>query len=191
MDPLMRLCWEATKQLGEPSRVCDVPAGSLQDTDAKVKLVTSVEALITAHIQSTPHPTIPTLVARLRGDTSLCTAASQCFPGMAVEDALALALKFYSGFWGVAKATRDKYAQGPGLPDADLLPEQRGKEMDAVHEIAEHDKVVDLGARFGWWGRARPDRKQRVFDEGISDAHKRHYLADYYKIVAESEATRL
>jgi hypothetical protein len=189
MDPLMRLCCEAAKQLGDPSHVCDVPDGSLQNTNAKAKLVTSVETQITTHVHSSPHVGAPELVARLRADASLCCAASQCFPGIAAEDALALAVRFYAGFWGVAKATRDKYAQGPGLPDAELTPEQRGKEMDAVHDIAQHDKVVDLGACFGWWGRTRPDRKQPVFDKGISDAHKRHYLADYYKIVGESEST--
>jgi hypothetical protein len=133
-------------------------------------------------------PTVPDLVARLPSDVSLRSAASQGFPGIAADNALALAVKFSAGFWGVAKATRDKYAQGAGLPDVELTLEQRGEEMNAVHEMAQHDKVVDLGACFGWWGRTRPDRRQPVFDQGISDAHKRHYLADYYKTVGEAES---
>jgi hypothetical protein len=54
---------------------------------------------------------------------------------------------------------------------------------------AQNDAIYAAGAKFGWWGIKRPDRKEAVYDDGIDAFFKKEYLADYYKLYPASGAT--
>ncbi len=177
VDLLMSVCLQAGQQLADPARHPSPPAGCLGDDAAREKLVKEVENQITADIHAILGMMIPRVVACVQADHSLTGAASANLPGLPPDEAAGVAMRFYAGFLDIAKVLREKYRQGPGLPDVVITSEQRGKQMEGVHSRAQQDGVYAAGARFGWWGLVR--RGEQVFDDGISDSHKNLYLADY------------
>src|SRR5207249_8943691 len=101
-------------------------------------------------------------------------------PDLPANVAAGMAMRFYGGFLDMAKTLREKAREGLGLPEGEITPEQRAKDMDIIHERAPKDGVYAAGVRFGWWGIERPGRTEKVCDNGISDAYNKQYLAEYY-----------
>jgi hypothetical protein len=88
-------------------------------------------------------------------------------------------MRFYAGFLDMAKALRyeENAEDGGKLVIDDTM---RAGYLAAIDSRAKQDAIYKIGAQFGWWGIKRPDRTEEVFENGISDAHKKTYLADYH-----------
>lgn len=176
-----QFCREAGEMLAPPAQYPKLPAGALPDEAARIRLVTETENLIADELYvllnriRCPADT----ASRIRAGSPLNAAAEAILSKQEPNVAAGMAMRFYAGFFDVAKALREDAKDGGGTLAID--DRIRGALMADVHINAQKDPIYHAGACFGWWGRKRPDRNQQVFDGGIDDFHKKEYLADYYR----------
>jgi hypothetical protein len=178
VDPRMNLYLEAGRALADPIRFAGIPPELLADSASRENLVRETENLITADGNAALGMLVPAMVALARADHLLTQAAARCLPGMSPEEATGVAMRFYAGFLDMAKSLREKKVDGSVIVDA-----ERANCMAIIDAKANQDVVYEAGAKFGWWGVERPDRPQpeQVFDNGISDTHKKRYLGEFYQ----------
>ncbi len=174
-DLLMQLCRSAGVALANPGEIPELPSGALPDRPAREKLVMSTEQQINDDIHAIQDMLLPSVIACVRADHSLVDAASDCFTTVSREVATGIAMRFYSGFLDMAKTLRkDVWGE-------EILPEQRGKMVEVIHEKPTQDKIYCAGVCFGWWGIERRSPQEAVVEDGISEQHKQLYLAEYHE----------
>jgi hypothetical protein len=180
---------EAGELLAPPPQHPTLPAGTLPDQVAKEKLVKETESLIAKLLNVAPGKILnPDPAAqRIRAGNPLNAAAEANLGNPGPNVAAGMAMRYYAGFFEMAKALRyDENADGGGKTV--ITDPMRAAYMADIHGKAQKDTIYAAGARFGWWGIKRPDRTENVFDNGITDFYKQEYLADYYRLYPPSTA---
>jgi hypothetical protein len=178
-----QFCREAGELLAPPAQYPSLPPAALSDQAARIKLVTETENLIAGELYIPPDRIrFPTDTAsRIRAGSPLNAAAEGNLGNLVATVAAGMAMRYYAGFFDMAKALRyDANADSGGK--VVINDQMRTAFMDDIHGKAQKDAVYAAGARFGWWGIKRPDRIEKVFDNGITDFFKQEYLADYYHL---------
>jgi hypothetical protein len=176
-----QFCRQAGEMLAPPARYPNLPVGALPDEAARIRLITETENLIADELYISPNRirSPADTASRIRAGSPLNAAAEAILSNQGPNVAAGMAMRFYAGFFDVAKALRET-ANADGGGTLAIDDQLRRALMADVHINAQKDPIYHAGACFGWWGRKRPDRDQQVFDGGIDDLHKNEYLADYY-----------
>lgn len=165
-----------------PAYPC-LPCGKLLDEGAKIALVTTTEQLIAneLHVPLNPIRSAIDAAARIRAGSPLNAAAEACLGVLGPNVAAGMAMRYYAGFFEMAKALRyDENGEHGGK--IVITPPMRAAYMIDIHGKATKDAIYAAGAKFGWWGIKRPDRTELVYDDGIDASFKDEYLADYYQL---------
>jgi hypothetical protein len=115
-DLLMNVCREAGEKLADPSKFRALPSGALADQAAKIKLIEGTEKQITTDINAVLGMLIPGVVACICADHSLNHASDASLPGLPMNVAAGIAMRFYAGFLDMAKTLRETARQGQGYP---------------------------------------------------------------------------
>src|SRR4051794_18746559 len=112
-----QFCREAGEMLAPPARYPNLPAGALPDEAARIRLVTETENLIADELHIPPDRIrLPADTAsRVRTASPLNAAAEAILSNQGPNVAAGMAMRFYAGFFDVAKALReDANADGGG-----------------------------------------------------------------------------
>jgi hypothetical protein len=103
-----QVCREAGELLAPPLRYPVLPAGAIPDEGARIKLVTDTENLIAAELYTPPNylRSSTDTASRIRAGSPLNATAEVSLGNLGANVAAGMAMRYYAGFFDMAKALR-------------------------------------------------------------------------------------